>query len=173
MITLVLGGVRSGKSRYAEQLAAASGQAVTYVATATVTDQSMQARITQHRTRRPQDWQLIEESLHLSRALDSLATSDGCVLVDCLSLWMTNLLMSDDNELPSREMTSFFESLDQHNSEIILVSSEANMGIIPLGELSRQYCDRIGELHQQVAARADRVIFMIAGLPQVLKGAPI
>ena len=170
MITLVLGGVRSGKSEFAEKLAAAGGKAVTYIATATASDDSMHERIALHRERRPENWANLEEPLRLAQTIESADRDDGCLLIDCLSIWMTNLLIAEDEARLELETEALIDRLQQLSGDAILVSSETSMGIVPMGELSRQYCDRIGLLHQQVAGIADRVVLVVAGLPQVLKG---
>jgi len=170
MKTLILGGVRSGKSRLAETMAQQSGLAVTYIATASGDDDAMTARIATHQQRRPHEWGSIEEKTHLARAIESIAMKDHCILIDCLSLWVTNLLLSEDEALIQGEMDALLECLARVPAEIIMVSSESNMGVIPMGELSRRYCDLIGLLHQQVAAESERVVMIIAGLPHTLKG---
>ncbi len=172
MKTLILGGVRSGKSRLAERLALESGRQVVYVATATADDEEMRRRIDAHRTRRREDWTLVEEPLELGRVLRDLAESRRCVLVDCLTLWLTNLLTRSQASLLGRERAALLDSLPGHSGDLILVSNEVNMGVIPLGEISRRYCDEAGALHQELAARCDRVVLTVAGLPQVLKGPP-
>ena len=173
MMTLLLGGVRSGKSRLAETIAADSGRPVTYIATATASDDSMAERIAQHQQRRPHDWGNVEEPIQLAQALESIDRADGCVLVDCLSIWMINLLIAEDDAQLEREVDALIDALANVTGDVVLVSSETSMGIVPMGELSRQYCDRIGLLHQRVAAIADRVALVVAGLPQTLKGEPI
>lgn len=170
MNTLILGGVRSGKSRLAEQLATESSLPVTYIATATVRDDEMRARIAAHRARRPGAWTLVEEPLELAATLHAHAASDRCLLIDCLTLWLTQLLMANDSNLFERERAALVDVLPKLRGHIILVSNETNMGVTPLGELSRRYCDEAGRLHQDLARRCDRVILTIAGLPQVLKG---
>ena len=173
MITLMLGGVRSGKSRLAENLAADGARAVTYIATATASDDSMAERIAQHRARRPESWANVEEPLHLARTVETADNANSCLLIDCLSIWMTNLLIAEDDEQLDTEIEALLGQLRQVVGDVILVSSETSMGIVPMGELSRQYCDRIGLLHQRVAEVADRVVLVVAGLPQVLKGDPL
>ncbi len=170
MKTLILGGVRSGKSRLAETMAQQSGLAVTYIASASGDDEAMAERILIHQQRRPPEWNNIEEKIHLAQALKSVAADDRCVLIDCLSLWLTNLLLSEDESLIENETSALLECLGETGGEIIMVSSESNMGVIPMGELSRRYCDLIGQLHQQVAALSERVILTVAGLPHRLKG---
>lgn len=168
--TLILGGVRSGKSRLAERLATNGGLPVTYIATATAEDDEMRARIAAHRAHRPAHWQLVEEPLRLASVLADHADPGHCVLVDCLTLWLTNLLMAEDAAALERERTALLEVLPRLPGQIILVSNETNMGITPLGNLSRRYCDEAGLLHQALALGCDRVILTVAGLPHILKG---
>ncbi len=173
MHELILGGARSGKSRLAEKLAADSGLAVTYVATSQALDNEMSARITHHRERRPAAWGLIEEPLELARVLRDNAAPERCLLVDCLTLWLTNLLMLEDDVRLAAEREALLETLPQLPGRIILVSNETGLGVVPLGELSRRYVDEAGWLHQALAERCQRVVFTVAGLPMVLKGEPL
>lgn len=169
MLDLILGGARSGKSRLAERLALESGLPVTYIATSQPLDSEMAERISHHRARRPAEWALVEEPLALAHALRENAHQDRCILVDCLTLWLTNLLMLDDPARLAAERDALLESLGQLPGRIILVSNETGLGVVPLGELTRRYVDEAGWLHQVVAARVQRVTFMVAGLPMVLK----
>ena len=170
MLELILGGARSGKSRLAERLATQSGLTVTYIATSQALDGEMSARIQHHRQRRPADWGLVEEPLELARALRDNAAPGRCLLVDCLTLWLTNLLMLDDDTRLAMQRDAFLEALGELPGRIILVSNETGLGMVPLGELTRRYVDEAGWLHQAVAERAERVVFTVAGLPMVLKG---
>ena len=170
MKTLILGGVRSGKSRMAEQLATNSKLPVFYVATATAEDEAMQTRIELHRVHRPDHWFVLEEPLRLASALKEQAASGHCVLVDCLTLWLTNLLLLEDEAVFKNELTALLKVLPDLPGEIIMVSNETNMGIMPMGELSRRYCDEAGRLHQNLAKICDQVILTVAGLPHILKG---
>ncbi len=170
--TLILGGVRSGKSRLAERLATESGLPVTYMATATAQDDEMRARIASHRLRRPQHWGLIEEPLRLASALAGVCRDGHCVVVDCLTLWLTHLLLSEDSAAFEREHEALLAVLPALPGQVIFVSNETNMGVTPLGELSRRYCDEVGLLHQALAQRCEQVIFTVAGLPHFLKGDP-
>lgn len=170
---LILGGVRSGKSRLAERLATESGLPVTYIATATAEDDEMRARIAAHRTRRPDHWQIVEEPLQLASVLTQHATETRCLLIDCLTLWMTNLLIHPDPLRIDIERSAFLDVLARISGPLILVSNETNMGITPLGELSRRYCDESGRLHQDLAKVCDQVVLTVAGLPLVLKGKPL
>ncbi|WP_278349288.1 bifunctional adenosylcobinamide kinase/adenosylcobinamide-phosphate guanylyltransferase [Stutzerimonas kunmingensis] len=171
MLELILGGARSGKSRFAERLAADSGLAVTYIATSQPLDGEMTERIAHHRERRPAHWTLVEEPLQLARLLREQAAANRCLLVDCLTLWLTNLLMLDDAARLAEERDALLECLDGLPGRILLVSNETGLGVVPLGELTRRYVDEAGWLHQAVAERAQRVTFMVAGLPMTLKDA--
>lgn len=168
--TLILGGVRSGKSRLAERIAFESRLPVTYIATATAQDEEMRQRIMAHQERRPVEWHVIEAPFKLAAALSSQTIAECCVLVDCLTLWLTNLLMADDTALFERELKAFLTLLPTLSNRIIMVSNETNMGIIPMGALSRRYCDEAGRLHQELAQQCDQVILTVAGLPHILKG---
>jgi len=168
--TLILGGVRSGKSRLAERLAVASGRQVVYVATAVPGDAEMLRRIEAHRRHRPQDWLVVEEPLALGQVLGELAEPGRCLVVDCLTLWLTNLLSHADPARLGSERIALLEALPALAGDLVLVGNETNMGVIPLGEISRRYCDEAGLLHQALTARCDRVVLVVAGLPQLLKG---
>jgi adenosylcobinamide kinase/adenosylcobinamide-phosphate guanylyltransferase len=170
MKTLILGGVHSGKSRLAERLALESGRQVVYVVTATAGDEEMARRIEAHRRRRPGDWLVVEEPLAVGRVLSEFADQGRCLVVDCLTLWLTNLLTEADPLLLKTERAALLKALPALAGDILLVGNETNMGVIPLGEISRRYCDQAGLLHQAIAARCDRVVLTVAGLPQVLKG---
>jgi len=172
-LTLILGGVRSGKSRLAEGLARDSGLPVTYIATAAAQDSEMAQRIAAHRAQRPAHWNLVEEPLRLASVLKQRAESERCLLVDCLTLWLTNLLLAEDEALFRKQRAALLALLPTLAGQTILVSNETNMGVIPLGELSRRYCDEAGRLHQDIAKICGRVILTVAGLPHVLKGEPL
>ncbi|MCQ4166471.1 bifunctional adenosylcobinamide kinase/adenosylcobinamide-phosphate guanylyltransferase [Tahibacter harae] len=169
MRTLILGGARSGKSALAERLAA-SHDAVLYIATAAAGDDEMAARIQHHRARRPAHWGLSETPLALGAALRREARAGRCLLVDCLTLWLSNLLCRDDAALFAAERAELLDALAQLPGELVLVSNEVGQGVVPLGELSRRFVDEAGRLHQDIAARCERVILTVAGLPLVLKG---
>ncbi|MDD2090779.1 bifunctional adenosylcobinamide kinase/adenosylcobinamide-phosphate guanylyltransferase [Pseudomonas guariconensis] len=170
MRNLILGGARSGKSRLAEQLAQASGLPVTYIATSEPLDGEMNERVQLHRQRRPVDWALIEEPLALASVLRAEAAEGRCLLVDCLTLWLTNLLMLDDDTRLAQERDALLECLETLPGTIILVSNETGLGVVPMGELTRRYVDQAGWLHQAVAERCERVVLTVAGLPLMLKG---
>ena len=170
MKTLVLGGTRSGKSRLAEQIAINSGLSVTYIATAQNRDEEMQQRIDAHRQRRPDHWTIVEEPICLADVLKAQAREDHCLLIDCLTLWLTNCLLEDDNQLYAHQKQSLLDCLSDLSGQIIFVSNETNMGVTPMGELSRRFCDETGLLHQQIAEVCHHVILTVAGLPHILKG---
>ena len=170
MKELILGGVRSGKSRYAEQSARDSNLSVVYVATATAGDAEMSARIRAHQERRPAEWALVESPLALATTLRVHAAPNRCVLVDCLTLWLTNLLCADDEIEFCTERDALLDVLPTLPGHIILVSNETNLGVMPLGELTRRFGDEAGCLHQALARVCDRVVLTVAGLPLFLKG---
>jgi adenosylcobinamide kinase / adenosylcobinamide-phosphate guanylyltransferase len=169
MKTLILGGVRSGKSRYAEGLARARGGPVAVIATATAQDAEMAARIEAHRRNRPPEWRVIEEPIRLAAALDTAASPAGSVIVDCLTLWLTNLLCGDDAEALGRETGRLFEALPRVSGECILISNEVGLGIMPMNALARRFGDEAGLLHQRLAALCDRVVIMVAGMALCVK----
>ena len=169
--TLILGGVRSGKSRLAEQRAADSGEEVVCIATARDRgDAELQARIAAHRARRPPQWRCIEEPLALAGALWTHASDGRTLVVDCLTLWLTNLLNEDDEARLPRETEALLTILPTLPGTVILVGNETGLGVVPLGELTRRYVDAAGVLHQRLAAACDNVVFTVAGLPLMLKG---
>lgn len=170
MKELILGGMRSGKSCLAEQHARASNLPVTYFATAQAQDEEMRARIAHHQAQRPSHWQVVEEPLALAAALRRHAAENRCMLVDCLTLWLTNLLCIEGEARLRQETGALLEALPGLPGIIILVSNETGMGVVPLGELTRRYCDEAGRLHQALAQRCDKVILTVAGLPLNLKG---
>lgn len=169
MLQLILGGARSGKSRLAEKIASDSALAVTYVATSQPLDGEMSQRVRLHRERRPAHWALVEEPLELARVLREVAAADRCVLVDCLTLWLTNLLMLENDERLAHERQALLDCLAELPGEVIFVSNETGLGVVPMGELTRRYVDEAGWLHQALAERCQRVVLTVAGLPLVLK----
>ena len=169
-LQLILGGARSGKSRLAERLAVESGLDVIYIATSQPLDGEMNQRVISHRQRRPEHWGLIEEPVELARVLRENAQPGRCLLVDCLTLWLTNLLMLDNPERLAAEREALLDCLAALPGEIIFVSNETGMGVVPLGELTRRYVDEAGWLHQALAERCQRVVLTVAGLPLTLKG---
>ena len=168
MLELILGGARSGKSRLAEQRAIATNKTLIYIATAEAHDEEMSERIAEHKRRRDEHWQLVEEPVSLAAALRQHSNDNTCILVDCLTLWLSNLLHRG-MEHWQRERDELLSVLKELPGDIILVSNEVGHGIVPLGELSRNFVDHSGWLHQDLAEVSDSVLFVIAGLPQVLK----
>lgn len=169
--TLILGGARSGKSRLAERMALDCGLAVVYLATATATDDAeMRARIATHRQRRPAAWTTLEEPIALAGRLRETCAPERCVVVDCLTLWLSNLLCADDAAQLHAEREALIDALPALGGRVIFVSNETGLGVVPLGALSRRFVDESGELHRRLAERCEQVIFTVAGLPQTLKG---
>lgn len=170
MLQLILGGARSGKSRLAEQIAKDSGLSVVYIATAQALDEEMQQRIQHHQQQRPSHWQLYEEPIFLADQLLQLDQENQLILVDCLTLWLTNLLLAEDTALLQQQTEKLLKVLPQLKSDIILVSNETGLGIVPMGEISRRFVDEAGRLHQALGQLADKVVFCVAGFPMILKG---
>ncbi|NMH64922.1 bifunctional adenosylcobinamide kinase/adenosylcobinamide-phosphate guanylyltransferase [Shewanella salipaludis] len=175
MIHLVLGGARSGKSSYGESLVQAlarEGHECLYLATATAGDGEMAARIARHRRQRQAgglDWQLHEVPLALADALTALAAANRVILVDCLTLYLTNELLQCPADWPGHK-ARLLACLPGLPGDIILISNEVGSGIVPMGELSRQFVDEAGWLNQAMAQVADSVTLVVAGLPLPLKG---
>lgn len=179
MRELILGGARSGKSRFAERRAAQSGGAVVYIATATAGDAEMAARIRSHRAGRPDSWRTVECPLRLAETLHAHAAPGRCLLVDCITLWLSNLLgfahragvEVDDVEQTFRaEREALLETLPALPGHVILVSNDVGQGLVPADPHSRRFRDEAGWLHQALAERCERVHWVVAGLAQTLKG---
>lgn len=180
MITLVIGGARSGKSRHAVERAAhaeAAGSTVVVIATALAGDEEMRARIARHRADRPPVWHTVEAPVQLGAALRQ-AAGPGCfVVVDCLTLWLANLIAplpgapAGDLDGECHALFDAIDAVDAAGGELVLVGNEVGQGVTPLDALSRRFVDEAGWLHQAVARRAQRVVWMVAGLPVLAKGA--
>ncbi len=166
VLTFVLGGARSGKSRYAEGVLTAAPSPWTYIATAQAFDAEMRARIAQHREERVPGWQTVEAPVEMPAAL--AAAGAAPVLVDCLTLWLSNLMLGDHYRPAAA--AALLEALDGRTAPTVLVSNEVGFGIVPGNAIARAFRDEAGRLHQQVAARADRVVLVVAGLPIAVKG---
>jgi len=165
--TLVLGGARSGKSRYAEGLVAASGKSKIYIATGQARDAEMGERIAMHQAQRGQGWQTFEAPLDIVSPI--LAAQAGQVLlVDCLTLWLSNLM--EGAHSIAEYSGALTAAIEQTAGELVLVSNEVGLGIVPDNKLAREFRDHAGRLNQQVAAACEHVVFVAAGLPMVLKG---
>ncbi|MBP7393592.1 MAG: bifunctional adenosylcobinamide kinase/adenosylcobinamide-phosphate guanylyltransferase [Zoogloea sp.] len=176
---LILGGARSGKSRLAEQQAAASGMAVHVIVTAEALDEEMSARIARHRADRPAGWTVLEVPRALALALEATAAPERCVVVDCLTLWLANLLDGAETLPPgagaellpafARERAALLGLIPRLPGRVIFVANEVGLGLVPETPLGRLFRDEAGRLNQAIAALADRVVFVAAGLPLVLK----
>jgi adenosylcobinamide kinase/adenosylcobinamide-phosphate guanylyltransferase len=166
-LTLVLGGARSGKSRHAEALVTARAPPWRYVATAAALDAQMRARIAEHRARRGAGWRTHEALIELPATIERLGRGEAPILVDCLTLWLTNLLLGEhDIEAAGKALLA---ALAGARAPVVLVANEVGLGIVPDNALARRFRDEAGRLNQRVAELADRVVFMAAGLPLPLK----
>jgi adenosylcobinamide kinase / adenosylcobinamide-phosphate guanylyltransferase len=165
-VTLVLGGARSGKSRFSEAMAERSARPV-YLATGRAWDGEMAARIEEHRLRRGVRWTTVEEPLDLAGALPGLTAPDAVVLVDCLTLWVTNLMMAERDI--ADETRRLVGCLTKLQGPVIFVSNEVGLGIVPDNAMARAFRDHAGRLHQEIAAVADAVYFLVAGIPMTVK----
>lgn len=172
-VHLILGGARSGKSTYAEKLATESSLPVTYIATAQVYDDEFGKRVEHHKERRPAHWETVEEPFNLGKTLLAYAKPDECLIVDCLTLWLAQCVCPDCDRPQDLnwqdEREALLKTLPALPGLILLVSNEVGMGIVPLGEINRQFQDEQGRLNQAVAQLADDVSFIAAGLPLKLK----
>lgn len=173
MIELVLGGARSGKSRYAERQAMAANLPVTYVATAEAGDDEMHRRIQHHRQRRPGNWRTLEEPIQLAEIIRQHVSPDTCLLVDCLTLWLSNVLFDRQGNLQESlfetQRAALLDALSQCKGPVIMVSNEVGMGVVAADPLTRRFVDEAGFLHQALAQLCDSVVWVVAGLPQKLK----
>jgi len=177
----IVGGARSGKSRLAEKLLATS-EKVTYVATAVITDAEMQSRVDRHRQVRPPAWRTVEAPLRPDEAFASVA--GGAVLVDCLSVWVSNLLLgfwNTEHDCPTTtdtdleesfltEIDRFLETITAYQGRVVIVSNEVGAGIVPANRLARTYRDLLGCVNQKTAAVADTVYWCVSGIPVPIKG---
>ena len=168
-ITLILGGTRSGKSAYGEMLALKNFSSPIYIFTAQAWDDEMKSRIKTHKKRREgKNWKDIEAPIELGTAIKNNATSNNCILVDCLTLWLTNILL--DGQDIDDAINELLLTIKACPGEIILVSSEVGLGIVPDNSIARQFRDLSGKLHQKLAMEAENVLLMVAGIPMVVKG---
>ena len=173
-LTLILGGIRSGKSSFAQELAS-SGERVLFLATAEPLDPEMEARIRAHKEGRPDHWDTLEEPLQLAAALAPIIHRYDTVLLDCLTVWVSNLLLSPLDTNPSRgavpsRVEALLDVFSKSEASWIVVSNEVGLGLVATTELGRIYTDELGRVNQLIAAEADTVYFMTAGLPVRIKG---
>lgn len=168
-VTLVLGGARSGKSAHAETLIEAHGGAPVYVATAEAGDDEMAERIAAHRARRGQGWTTVEAPIELADAVRTQARAGNAVLVDCLTIWLSNLLFAARDV--EADMADLMAALGEAQGPVVLVSNEVGLGIVPENALARAFRDHAGRLNQRAAEAADQVVLVTAGLPMTLKPA--
>jgi adenosylcobinamide kinase/adenosylcobinamide-phosphate guanylyltransferase len=167
-LTLVLGGARAGKSRHAEALVEAAADCGTYCATAEAGDDEMAARIAAHRARRGAFWHTIEAPLALAETIIAETRPERPLLIDCLTLWLSNLMHADASLDPA--FAGLRAALRDAGGPVVLVSNEVGLGLVPQTRLGRDFRDAAGHLNQEMATLADRVVFVAAGLPLVLKG---
>ncbi len=167
-VTLVLGGARSGKSRYAETIIETAANRGVYCATAEARDAEMVERIAVHRARRGPFWRTIEEPLALAAVIGAEACGEQPLLIDCLTLWLSNVMFAGRS--PEEECAALVAALGTAQGPVVAVANEVGMGLVPENPLGRSFRDAAGRLNQDVAALADRVVFVAAGLPVILKG---
>ena len=165
---LVLGGARSGKSAFAERLVVETGLSRHYIATGRAWDDEMRVRIAKHREDRGKGWETHEEPLALAERIADVAREDRAVLIDCLTLWLTNLML-EERDIP-QEFASLLLAVKDAPGRLVFVSNEVGLGIVPENRMAREFRDHAGRLHQQVAALVPNVYFIAAGLPLKMKG---
>ncbi len=166
-VTLVLGGARSGKSGFAEGLVAGHRRGCVYLATAEIHDEEMRARVRLHRSRRDAQWRTVEAPLEIAKTLVAETEQGAAVLVDCLTLWLSNLMHATRD--PEAETGALLRALGQVAGPVVFVANEVGLGIVPDNKLARDFRDHAGRMNQRIAAEADAVFFITAGLPMKLK----
>jgi len=171
-VIFVVGGCRSGKSRQAlETTGGIAGSRKIFIATCIPHDEEMKQRVDRHRKERGQDWRTIEAPVHLPQAITENSRQADVLLVDCLTLWISNLLLeTEDDEIILKQVLSLTQSIRSANCPVVLVSNEVGTGIVPENKLARRFRDLVGSANQAVAAQADRVVWMVAGIPVQIKG---
>jgi adenosylcobinamide kinase/adenosylcobinamide-phosphate guanylyltransferase len=168
-IILVTGGARSGKSKYAERRARELGDRLIYIATAQAKDKEMMQRIAEHRKRRDNAWMTIEEPIELPGALLRQRGRTDCAVVDCLTLWISNLLLDGDAQMVRERVEQLVKALPRLDFHIVLVTNELGWGIVPDNALARQFRDLAGEANQRIAAAANEVVLTVTGIPMIVK----
>lgn len=169
-VILVLGGARSGKSRYAQKLAERTCHAPLYLATAEVGDNEMAERVRRHKAQRGTRWSCVEESLDVADVIRSAKPRCDAILMDCVTIWLTNVMLKEGQHAVPRRTRELIRALRQSRRRIILVANEVGMGIVPATPLGREFRDEAGWLNQALAATANTVVLIVAGLPWALKG---
>ncbi|HSR11477.1 MAG TPA: bifunctional adenosylcobinamide kinase/adenosylcobinamide-phosphate guanylyltransferase [Thermodesulfobacteriota bacterium] len=170
-IIFITGGARSGKSSFAQELAARFPDPMAYLATAQAFDEEMTERIRRHKASRPANWTTLEEPLHVAECLDTQGSRFRLILLDCLTLWVSNLMMAGKGEIEIlQDGERMMESAGRAPCSVILVGNEVGMGIVPENAQARAFRDATGLLQQKIARRADEVYFVVSGIPQKLKG---
>jgi adenosylcobinamide kinase/adenosylcobinamide-phosphate guanylyltransferase len=171
-LILVTGGARSGKSCFAQKLAEAVKGRKAFIATAEPLDHEMKQRITLHRKKRPAGWNTVEEPLHLEKMIKKCGEGYDVLLIDCLTLWISNLMVNKNMKEKAilKNISNLVTSCKEIPSRVIMVTNELGMGIVPANRLSRLYRDLVGKANQQIAAEADEVYFLVSGIPMKLKG---
>ncbi|MGH7767405.1 MAG: bifunctional adenosylcobinamide kinase/adenosylcobinamide-phosphate guanylyltransferase [Candidatus Binatia bacterium] len=168
-VVLITGGARSGKSRYAEERAREAGARRLYVATAEAKDEEMALRIVEHRERRGREWITVEEPIELKNQLLRCRGQIDCALVDCLTLWLSNLLLSQDEKAVIKKIDELVDALTLIDFHVFFVSNEVGSAVVPDNALARKFRDLVGLANQRVAEAADEVVLMVAGLPMIVK----
>jgi adenosylcobinamide kinase/adenosylcobinamide-phosphate guanylyltransferase len=168
-IILITGGARSGKSKYAEQRIVELGGRRLYVATAEAKDEEMAQRIIEHRKRRGNQWAVVEEPVELIEALLARRGQTDCALVDCLTLWLSNLLIRHDGKYVEEKLEQLLDALPRLDFHVVFVTNEVGWGIVPDNSLARQFRDLAGWANQRIAAAASEVILTVAGVPMIVK----
>ncbi|MDP2928019.1 MAG: bifunctional adenosylcobinamide kinase/adenosylcobinamide-phosphate guanylyltransferase [Candidatus Omnitrophota bacterium] len=170
-LILILGGARSGKSSYAMNLAKSTGKRIVFIATCIPGDSEMKHRIKLHKKSRPRTWRVIEEGIHIDSALREVKAGYDAVLIDCVGLFISNLMAVESSDKKIEEkVRSVIDAIKKSACEVIVVSNEVGMGIVPDNPLARRFRDLLGRVNQMIAQSADKVIMMYAGIPMVMKG---
>jgi len=162
----ILGGARSGKSRFAEKLASESKKNIIYIATAQALDQEMHERIQKHKSTRPKNWLTIEEPINIANILNT--HKNKFFIIDCLTLWLTNTIELNEKDFYTQK-TNLLLALKNTQNDLAIVSNEIGLGVVPIDSLTRKFCDEIGFLHQEIAKTANRVFLLVAGINILIK----
>ncbi len=170
--TLLIGGARSGKSQYAVELLRTRYEKPAIIATAQALDKEMEERIAKHKASRPSSWVVIEEPLNLVTALRQVPALCDVVLIDCITIWLSNVLLQKGEVLCEEYLQGFLDAIGDYDRDLVMVTNEVGMGVVPHNPLGRTFRDLAGRVNQRLAEASDRVVFIMAGLPLFLKGMP-